>query len=50
MALASLHSREQLETILSDESEALDGMVGDGDNTADGSSHSGGADSSDDDI
>ena len=35
MALASAHSREQLEKMLVEAEEALDGMVEDGDNTAD---------------
>ena len=50
MALASSYSREQLEKMLVEAEEALGGMVEDGDNTADASSHSGEADSSDDDI
>ena len=37
MALASSHSREELERVLAVEKEALDGMVVDGDNTADSS-------------
>ena len=41
MALASSHSREELEKMLADETEAFGGMVEDGDDTAD---------SSDDDI
>ena len=49
-ALASSLSREELEKMVADEAEALDGMVKDGDNTADGFSHSGEADLSDDDI
>ena len=50
MKLASTYSREELEQMLADETEAFGGMVEDGDNTADDSSHSGEADSSDDDI
>ena len=37
MALASSHSREELEKMLADETEAFGGMVVDGDNTADSS-------------
>ena len=36
--------------MVADEAEALDGMVENGDNTADGSSHSGKSDLLDDDI
>ena len=43
MALASSHSVEELEKMLADETEAFGGMV------EDDSSHSGEADSSDDD-
>ena len=50
MALASSHSRDELEKMLAEAEEALDGMVEVGDNTADASSQSGEADSSDDDI
>ena len=55
MALASSHSQEELEKMLATETEALGGMVEDGDNMGPGmmrddSSHSGEADSSDDDI
>ena len=35
LALASSYSREELEQMLADETEALGGMVVDGDNTAD---------------
>ena len=50
MALAFSLSLEELEKLVADEAEALDGMVEDGDETADGSSHSGEADLLDDDI
>ena len=50
MTLASSHSVEGLEMMLADETEALGGMVEDGDNTAVASSHSGEVDLSDDDI
>ena len=45
MARASSLSQEELEKMVVDEAEALDGMVKDGDNTAEGSSHSCEADS-----
>ena len=41
IAIASSLSLEQIDKMVEDETEALDGMVKDGDNTADGSSHSG---------
>ena len=50
MVLASSHSLEELEQMLEDEKEALGGMVEDGDNTADASSHSGEVDVSDNDL
>ena len=50
MALASSHSRDELEMMLADEAKALDGMVKDSNNMADDSSHSGETDSSDDDT
>ena len=48
MALASSFGQAELDKMLVDEAEALGGMVKDGDNTADGSSHSGKADSDSD--
>ena len=50
MALESSFSREELEKMVVDKAEALDGMVKDGDNTADGSSHSFEADSNSDEA
>ena len=51
MDLASSLSVEELERMVEDETEALGGMVGgDGDNTADDSSHSDEVDVSDDDL
>ena len=45
MALASSFSLEVIDKMVEDETKALSGMVNDGDNTADGSSHSCEADS-----
>ena len=50
MVLASSHSLEELERMVQDEKEALGGMVVDGDNTADASSHSDEVDVSDNDL